>query len=88
MAQERNYEVKNPRKTVEGEKSFAQKENYVIEGNTRKPYSGRENQSKIAPNKYLNTNPPQYACPIGCGNRVSFEAASNCSVFKKKMDKG
>ena len=71
VAQERNYETKNPKKAIGGEKSFAQKQNYEKEGGASKPYNGRENQSKKAPNKYKNGNPPQYACPIGCGNRIS-----------------
>ena len=46
VAQGRNYEVKNPKKTVGGEKSFAQKENFEKEGGTSKPYSGKESQGK------------------------------------------
>ena len=41
---ERNSEKKSPKKTVGGEKSFAQKENYEKEGVTSKKYNGRENQ--------------------------------------------
>ena len=37
VAQERNYKVKSPKKTVGGEKSFAQKENYEKEGVSSKP---------------------------------------------------
>ena len=58
VAQERNYEVKNPKKTVGGEKSFAQKESYEKEGGTNNLYNGRESQCKKAPNKYKNTIPP------------------------------
>ena len=78
--------MKNPKKNVGGEKSFAQKENYEKEGGASKPYSGRENQGKRTPTKYKTGNLPQYGCLIGCGNKVSFGAASNCSVFRK-MDK-
>ena len=80
-AQEHNYEQKNPKKTSGNKRTFAQKEAFEREGANSKSSYGREAQGGKPYNKN-NRLPPQYPCPVGCGDRVSYRAASNCSKMK------
>ena len=62
------------------------KETFEREGATSKIYYGKEAQG----GKYYHKNkisPPQYPCPVDCGDKVSFGAASNCQNFRR-MNKG
>ena len=65
---------------------MAQNEAFEREGATSKPSYGKEAQGGRPYNKNKKL-PPQYPCPVGCGDRVSFGAASNCSNFRK-INKG
>ena len=49
MAQERNYETKNPKKTGGSKRTFAQKEAVDKEGAASKPYYGKEGQERNLP---------------------------------------
>ena len=59
---------KEPQKT---ERTFAVKEDYGKDGQAGKTFS--KDKKTV----------PQYQCPVGCRDKVSFGEVSNCSNFRR-----